>query len=80
MVESGYQRCLSHVPSPREIEILVQLYREQFEHYQSHSAEAEQLLKIGNAPRDEAIPLAHAAAATILVQALLNHDYCVVKR
>ena len=80
MVEAGYQRCLSHTPSPREIEILVQLYGEQLEYYQSHSAEAEKLVKIGNAPRDEAIPLAQAAASTILVQALLNHDYCVVKR
>ncbi len=80
MVEAGYQRCLSHSPSPREIEILVQLYGEQLEYYQNHSAEAEKLLKIGNAPRDEAIPLTQAAAATILVQALLNHDYCVVKR
>ncbi|MCY2979140.1 MAG: DUF1553 domain-containing protein [Planctomycetota bacterium] len=80
MVEAGYQRCLSHTPSPREIEILVQLYGEQLAYYQSHSAEAEKLVKIGNSPRDEAIPLAQAAAATILVQALLNHDYCVVKR
>ena len=43
-------------------------------------AEAEQLLKIGNTPRDASIPGPQAAAATVLAQALLNHDACVVKR
>ena len=80
MIADGYQRCLSHTASPRELEILGQLYREQLEHYSSRPEEAELLLKIGNAPRDEKIPVAEAAAATVLVQALFNHDFCVVKR
>ena len=42
--------------------------------------EAEELLKIGQKARDQSIPAPEAAAATVLAQALLNHDECVVKR
>ncbi len=80
MVENGCRLCLSHSPSAKEMEILGRLYREQLEHFSAHPSDAELLLKIGNAPRDRGIPNPEAAAATILVQALLNHDFCVVKR
>ena len=42
--------------------------------------QAEELLKVGTTPRDTTIDAPLAAAATILAQALLNHDVCVVKR
>jgi len=80
MIEQGFLRCLSRRPDAREVEIVTQLYREQLEHFTQHTTEAEQLLKIGNAPRDATIPILQAAAATMLAQALLNHDACVVKR
>jgi len=80
MIEQGFLRCLSRRPDAREIDIMTRLYGEQMEHYKSHAAEAEQLLKIGTHPRDATIPADRAAAATILAQALLNHDACVVKR
>lgn len=80
MIEQGVLRCLSRKPDAREIEILSQLYQEQRMHFQMHPAEAEQLLKIGQKPRDESIAVVDAAAATTLAQALLNHDESVVKR
>jgi len=80
MIENGCRLCLSQSPSPKESEILGRLYREQLEHFRAHPADADLLLKIGNAPRDKEIPGPEAAAATILAQALLNHDFCVVKR
>jgi hypothetical protein len=80
MIVQGFLRCLSRRPDTREIEIVTQLYHEQLDHFTKHAADAEQLLKIGNRPRDASIPAPQAAAATVLAQALLNHDACVVKR
>ena len=80
MIEQGFLRCLSRRPDAREIEIVTRLYSEQLAHFQQHPDQAEQLLTIGNKPRDAAIAAPQAAAATILAQALLNHDACVVKR
>jgi len=80
MIENGCLLCLSQRPSPKELEILGRLYQEQLDHFRAHPSDAELLLKIGNSTRDKEIPIPEAAAATILAQALLNHDFCVVKR
>ena len=80
MVEAGFLRCLSRKPDARELGICTQLYREQLAHFQKTPTEAEKIFKTGGAKRDASIPLPQAAAATVLCQALLNHDACVVKR
>ena len=80
MIERGFLRCLSRKPDARETTILRKLYTAQLDHFQTATKEAEQLVKIGNVKRDERIPAPEAAAATVLAQALLNHDGCVVKR
>lgn len=80
MIDQGFLRCLSRRPDAREVEIVSRLYLEQLVHFTQHTADAEQLLKIGYAPRDVAIPDPQAAAAMMLAQALLNHDACVVKQ
>jgi Protein of unknown function (DUF1553)/Concanavalin A-like lectin/glucanases superfamily len=80
MIENGFLRCLSRRPETREVEILRALYDEQLEHFTQHTSDAEQFLKIGNHSRDSSIPVPASAAATVLAQALLNHDACVVKR
>ncbi len=80
MIDQGFLRCLSRKPDSREVEILRQLYGEQLTHFLSRPGEAESLLKIGHAPRVASIPAPEAAAATMMAQALLNHDASVVKR
>ncbi len=80
MIENGCLLCLSQPPSQKELEILGRLYQEQLLHFRAHPSDAELLLKIGNSARDKEIPIPEAAAVTILAQALLNHDFCVVKR
>ena len=80
MTEQAFIRCLSRLPDPREVEITHRLYEEQLRHFQANAEDAEQLLKIGHRPRRSEIPAPEAAAATVLMQALLNHDECVVKR
>jgi hypothetical protein len=80
MIELGMQRCLSRGPDQRERVILTQLWEEQRRHFAAKPAEAAELLKVGRAPLVEGLAAADVAAATVLAQALLNHDECVVKR
>jgi hypothetical protein len=80
MIELGFLRCLSRQPDERERQICTQLYQEQLAHFKTVPQEAEELLKVGAAKRNAQLPLPEAAAATVLAQALLNHDACVVKR
>ena len=80
MIEQGCLRCLSRRPDQRETEILTQLYNEQLEHFRSHPTDADELLKIGQFSHDTKTSSIEAAAATMLAQALLNHDECVMKR
>jgi hypothetical protein len=79
-LEEAVLRCLSRKPDARELEILRELHREQLEHFRAHSQDAARLLSIGATPAPEKVPAPELAALTVLVQALLNHDECVVKR
>ncbi|RBP46047.1 cytochrome c [Roseimicrobium gellanilyticum] len=80
MIIQGFLTCLSREPDAKEMDILQQLHAEQLAHFKQHPAEADALLKQGSAKRDASLPAPEAAAATVLVQALMNHDACVVKR
>jgi hypothetical protein len=80
MIEQGFLRCLSRKPDAREMQIMQQLHAEQLAHFNKASKDAEEFLKEGNTKRDPSIPAPEAAAATVLAQALMNHDACVVKR
>ena len=80
MIEQGFLRCLSRKPDVRERAIAAQLYQEQLAHFQANPAEAAALLKIGNTKVGTEGSAPEVAAATVLAQALLNHDTCVVKR
>ena len=80
MIEAAFLRCLSRAPDARELEIAVRLHEEQLAHFRALPADAAALLAIGRAPRDTTVPAPEAAAATVLAQALMNHDECVVKR
>lgn len=80
MIELGFLRCVSRKPDARELTICTQLYQEQLAHYKTAMKDAEELLKHGVTPRDASVPVAAAAAATVLAQVLLNHDESVVKR
>jgi hypothetical protein len=80
LIEEAYLNCLSRPPDLKEKEICAALYREQLEHFRAHPAEAASLQKVGQAPPDKSLRQAEAAAATVLVHALLNHDASVVKQ
>ncbi len=80
MIDQGMLRCLSRKPDARERKILSRLWAEQLMHFEAHPEDAEALLKIGRTPLIDGQNVPRSAAATVLAQALLNHDECVVKR
>jgi hypothetical protein len=80
MIEQACLRCLSRRPDAREAEILTALYEEQRTYFAAHPEDAKALLAVGQRPADPGLDPFSAAAATMLAQALLNHDECVVKR
>ena len=80
MVEEGFLACLSRFPDAREREILVRLYEEQRTYFEANPSEASGLLGTGQTKVNASSRVAEAAAATVLAQALLNHDGCVVKQ
>lgn len=80
MIREGCLRCWSREPDDVELRILTQLWQDQLRHYEDHPEAAAQLLAVGQAARPEQMNSVTAAAATILAQALLTHDECVVRR
>ena len=80
MIKVACLRCLGRLPDEKELAILRELYQEQFVKFEAKPEAAKQLLAVGATPRNEAVPSAAAAATTIVMQTLLNHDGCVVKR
>jgi hypothetical protein len=80
MIEEAFLACLSRFPDAREREIVRGLYTDQLAHFRAHPAEATSLLKVGQTPHDPSVAAPEAAAATVLAQALFNHDGSVVKQ
>ena len=80
MIDDGFLRCLSRNPDAMEREIMQKLYSEQLANFQAKPEEATALLANGSTKPATEISGPHAAAATVLAQALMNHDACVMKR
>jgi hypothetical protein len=78
LIDSAFLHCLSRKPEAKELFICQQLYAEQLAHFTKDAAAAKKLLDVGT--RKPKTPSAGLAAAAVLVQALMNHDECVVKR
>ena len=76
----SFRRLTSREPDEEESGILAGMFAEQKAWYESHPDDAEQLLGIGETPRAEGLSAVELAAATSVVNALLNYDGCVVKR
>ncbi|MEM6843303.1 MAG: DUF1553 domain-containing protein [Bacteroidota bacterium] len=70
----GFQAVTSRIPAEDELEILLNLYQEKQAYYQGHIREAESLIQVGEAPRDEQLDPVDLAAMTIVANTLFNLD------
>ncbi len=80
MVESIFRTLTSRIPTTREREIFLNLYRQQLTYYQNTPEEAAALLKVGEAPKSNTLDDASQAAATTLANTISNLDECLIKR
>lgn len=80
LIEQAFVRFASREPDAKEREILSRLYDEQLAYYGKHPDQAAALLGIGDKKRDDKLPAVEIAAATNLINALMNYDGCMVKR
>ncbi|MCA9038984.1 MAG: PSD1 domain-containing protein [Planctomycetaceae bacterium] len=75
----GYRWSTSHFPDEQEISILSELYEMNLQEFKNDPTSAEQLLTVGDSPRDETIDPAELAAWTMVANTLLNLDETIVK-
>ncbi|MBI1345820.1 DUF1553 domain-containing protein [bacterium] len=80
MLSAGSIRLIGREPDASELAILQRMYDRQLAWYREHSTDAAALVKIGEKPIDPALPVIEIAAWTNVINALMNHDECVVKR
>ena len=70
----------SRRPDSNEAAILTELYQEQKNIFASEPEAAEELLNVGNAPTAETSQQPALAAATVLVNSLMNLDEALHQR
>ena len=80
LATESFRLLTSRRPQPEELEILNELYQQQLEHYQANEDDAKEFLKTGDAPADDSLPPSRLAAATVLINAIMNLDECVRNR
>jgi hypothetical protein len=66
--------------SPGEVAVLGRLLAEQRDAFRGDPAAAKALLAVGESPADPALDPAELAAATVLAEAIFNHDEAVMRR
>ncbi len=76
----AFRTLTSRTPSDQEREILIQLYEEQWEHFRSRPAQAEQLLGVGNVANPPGVDSARLAAATVVINSIMNLDESIRNR
>jgi hypothetical protein len=79
-VTTAFRLLTARQPSQREGEILMQLHREQRERFAKKTEQAAAFLDVGESPRDRKLDAAEHAAMTVVVQAVMNLNDCVMKR
>jgi hypothetical protein len=78
-VNWAFRQVLGRQPTSRQSQVLSQLFAEQLTRYQADRAAAEQLLAVGEAPRNTELDVAELAAWSIASSVLLNLDETVTK-
>ncbi len=75
----GFKLVTCREPKPSELAVLLELYRWQRDYFEKNPPAAEQLLQVGESPRDEQLPARELAAWTMVCNALLNLDETITK-
>ena len=79
VASTAFERLTSRQPTDQEQNILTTLYEEQLEEFSKQPKDAEQFLDVGQAILEtkNEIPSQKIAAATVLINSIMNLDECV---
>ena len=76
----GFFRLTSRRPDAEETRIIGRMHDAQLAWYRAHPEQADRFVALGARPRSPGLPAVDLAAATAVINALMNFDGCVVKR
>jgi len=76
----GFRLATGRPPSAKELDVLERLWTEQLQAFEANATAAQALLQTGETRNDPAWPAPQLAAATVVAQALLNHDESLMRR
>jgi hypothetical protein len=80
LVTEAFRVLTSRLPSNDETAVLVDLYDSQLKAFEADPKSALEVIEIGEAPKDESVPAVEQAAATILINAIMNLDDSLIER
>ena len=75
----GFRLTVGRSPRPKELEVLTAGYRDMLDDFRGDRTAAEELLKIGEAPRNPSLDQVELAAYATVASMLLNLDEAVTK-
>jgi hypothetical protein len=78
-IDFAFRLCLARKPTPAERQRLLAFYRQELKSFESDTASADTLLKVGSAPRPPELDRPHLAAWMMLANVLLNLDETLTK-
>lgn len=76
----AYREVTGRNATERQVPLLVELIREQREHFQQEAADARKLLAVGEEKADPSLDPLELATATMLAQAVINLDANITLR
>lgn len=76
----GFRLATARHPKKEELDILVDLYKKQYQFFRQNQNKAYQLLSVGKNPRDTNIYSVKTAAMTMVANTILNHNETYTKR
>ena len=75
----AFRLATGRLPKPKETQVLQRIYQRQLAEYQKQPLEAENLLKVGESPRNQKLDQAELAAWTMVANTILNLDETISK-
>jgi len=79
-ISLGFRLLTSRSPNAKELEILSNLYAEEYDKYTQDQSAAEELLQVGDFPRDPTLPLPEVAALAVVANIMMNFEEVYTKR
>ena len=79
-IRFGFRLATSRYPKQEELEILVDLYNNQYDFFRKNRDKAYQIISVGEKPRDKNIYSVKTAAMTMVANTLLNHNETYTRR